>query len=341
MKNAAIILVVAVIISVVAAVIGLVMGAGASLSGSSAGILKSDNGGASWVVLPEINKSEIETIHFGVDGNMYAGTRRDGLWWIDHTSGKWRQATSLHLGKGVRVFDVVVNYNDIISAVFSDGRGRVTRLSGAMEKELYFTPLAQYAVFGMAKDKKNDNILRIISTDGGFYESLDGGISWRSIYRFNQGLVKIITDKSVSGKYWVVTSNGSIYRTMDAGRTWKNVSAGLSKYPRGSEVESAVWDARAGALYLGTGYGLLRSYDGGDTWKAVPLTVPPEVLPIVAVAVDPKNSNTIFAAAKNQLYVSYDNGESWHGSILATDRVVSVIAIDPENSNNVFIGLRK
>ena len=341
MKNAAIILIVAVIVSVAVALIGLVMGAGSSLAGSNAGILRSDNGGASWTVLSEIYKSEIETIVFGIDGNMYVGTRRDGLWWLDHLSGKWRQATSFYLGKGARVFDVVASYNDIVAAVFSEGRGRVVRLSNVTEKELYFTPLAQYAVFGAAKDLANDNILRIISTDGGFYESLDDGVSWRSVYRFDQGLVQLIADKNISGKYWVVTANGDIYRTIDAGRSWKDVSGELSKYSRGDEIETAVSDTRSGALYLGTGYGLLRSYDGGDTWQAVPLTIPPEVLPVTAVAIDPKNSDTIFAAAKNQIYVSYDRGESWRGSILPTKRVAAVVAVDPENSNNVFIGLRR
>jgi photosystem II stability/assembly factor-like uncharacterized protein len=354
MKNALIIIIVIFVLGTIIAMAGLVFGASTSLSGTSAGILRSDNGSASWTVAPDIFKSEIETINFASNGMVYAGTRRDGLWSFMPGSNKWIQTVTAGLGSGARVFDVTAEdaapatpeasdggRGTVLAAVFSGNQGRILRLDGRTERELYFTPLSKYALFGLAQDPRDYRVLRIISTDGGFYESVDSGTSWKSVYRFNEGLVKLIADPADSGRFWTITSRGNIYGTNDAGRTWQDRSAGLAKFDRASDIQSAIFDRRAGALYLGTGYGLLRSYDGGASWLAVPLTIPPEVLPVTAVAVDPKNSKTIYAAAKNQLYVSYDNGESWHGSVLPTKRTAYTIAIDPQNSNNILIGLRR
>ncbi|MBI5742744.1 MAG: hypothetical protein HZA25_02820 [Candidatus Niyogibacteria bacterium] len=340
MKNAPIIIIVMFVLGTIIAMAGLVFGASTSLSGTSAGILRSDNGSASWTVAPDIFKSEIETIYFASNGTVYAGTRRDGLWTAG-PNGKWSQTATAGLGSGARILDVTAQDGTALAAVFSGNQGRILRLDGKTERELYFTPLSKYAIFGLAQDPRDYRVLRIISTDGGFYESVDGGTSWKSVYRFNEGLVRLIADPSDGGRFWVVTSRGNIYGTNDAGRTWRDLSSGLAKFDRASDIQSVVLDPRSGALYLGTGYGLLRSYDGGVSWQAVPLTIPPEVLPVTAVAVDPRNPKTIYAAAKNQLYVSYDNGESWHGSILPTKRTVYTIAIDPQNGNNILIGLRR
>jgi len=354
MKNALIIIIVFFVLGLVVATAGLVMGASSSLSSASAGVLRSEDDGANWSVTPDIYKSEIESLLIGGDGRIYAGTRRDGLWVSNFTGDKWQQVSAHGFESGTRVFDITVNGDQVLVTTFSDNRGHVWELQGianrpsvekqtivASSRELYFTPLSQYAVFGVARDPADYRVIRMISTDGGFYESVDGGANWKSVFRFDDGLTKLIDDGSSSGRFWVVTSRGNIYFSTNAGRNWIDVTGGLREYAGAREIESTFFDRSSGALYLGTGYGLMRSYDNGINWQPVALTVPPEVLPVTAVAVSPNDSRHIFVAAKNQLYVSDDNGASWHGSILPTNRVASTIVIDSQNSNNILIGLRR
>ncbi len=55
--------------------------------------------------------------------------------------------------------------------------------------------------------------------------------------------------------------------------------------------------------------GVYKSIDGGDTWK--PKCTGLESLDVASVAVDPSNSNNVWASTGLGLYKSEDAGDSW------------------------------
>jgi photosystem II stability/assembly factor-like uncharacterized protein len=55
----------------------------------------------------------------------------------------------------------------------------------------------------------------------------------------------------------------------------------------------------------------LRSRDDGRTFESLPILIPPDALPVLAVAIDPKNTSRIAVSAASQLYESRDDGKTW------------------------------
>jgi photosystem II stability/assembly factor-like uncharacterized protein len=81
---------------------------------------------------------------------------------------------------------------------------------------------------------------------------------------------------------------------------------------------------------------LLRSEDAGLTWHEMTLLFPKELLPLTALAVDPRKSGTIFVAAGNELQQSTDDGVTWRNiPIPAGVRMTSLI-IHPKDPTIMF-----
>lgn len=349
MKYAFIILIATVVFAVIVGIFGIILGGQTLTSGANSGILISRDNGMTWDFLKDSFKFDVSVLKMdGSGARLLVGTKNNGLWINQPNTGAWERLGSEKLSTA-QVLDATWmpprqadgSANALLAAVFSGQRGRVERFTGPSETELYFTPLANYAVFGVAVHPFHSNILWIASSDGGFYESSDNGVSWRAVYRFKEGLLRLISNPVTPGNLWVVTSKGHLLVTYDAGRSWSDLSGGLSKLYNASKIESLLFDNQSGVLYLGSNYGLSRSYDRGETWQNVPIALPPEALPVTAIATDPRNSNKIAVSVQNELFVSEDGGVDWKGIILPTKRAVSAIVIDPANSNNIYVGLKK
>ena len=122
-------------------------------------------------------------------------------------------------------------------------------------------------------------------------------------------------------------------RSTDGGETWWDLTPG--RQCLGEEVTMAGSWALAIApgdrqvLYEGTGYnsltnqaGLYRTTDGGDTWLVINDGLPGRTGPcpsflsttiehVYALAVDPADSQIVYAATSGGLYKTTDGGESW------------------------------
>jgi photosystem II stability/assembly factor-like uncharacterized protein len=142
---------------------------------------------------------------------------------------------------------------------------------------------------------------------------------------------------------YVGTAQGGIWKTINEGKHWTPTSdnaislaiGALAMDPNSPEI-----------LYAGTGegnftgdsqygLGILKTTDGGQTWelKAKGTFVNDRFF---RIAVNPRNSNHIFAATRSGLYRSIDAGESWStaipakAGIAATDIVINpATVIDP------------
>ena len=94
-------------------------------------------------------------------------------------------------------------------------------------------------------------------------------------------------------------------------------------------------------LYLGSGSGVLRSSNGGFTWERLNILIPPEALPVRAVAVGPRSSNTIFAGASAQLHRSDDGGTNWRVKFLPTGGKIKSLLIHPLKQEIMFAILER
>jgi hypothetical protein len=136
-------------------------------------------------------------------------------------------------------------------------------------------------------------------------------------------------------------SSGGVFTSSNAGNYWGRTSAGLL-HP---QVYSLAIDPLSpNRIYAGTGHGVARSNDGGETWQpglqaqptADGLAPPIAIGSILALAVNPISSSMLYAGTSEGVYQSLDGGTSW--SLNSTGLVVSpfvpfplvqAIAVDP------------
>jgi hypothetical protein len=113
------------------------------------------------------------------------------------------------------------------------------------------------------------------------------------------------------------TDDGLIHVTNDGGKNWKNVTPpSITSWSKISLID-------AGHFEVHTAYAVVirlrdddlhpyiyKTHDGGKTWRLIVNGLPAE--PINAVREDPKKKGLLFAASETALYVSFDDGDSWH-----------------------------
>lgn len=107
-----------------------------------------------------------------------------------------------------------------------------------------------------------------------------------------------------------------VYKSVDHGAHWRIVNNGLTDY---GVYSLAVDPMSPETVYAATEGGLYKSTDAGENWKLLPHTGRSELritgergLSTRCVAVDPSNSNIVYAASPaGKVYKSLDGGQDW------------------------------
>ncbi len=216
-----------------------------------------------------------------------------------------------------------------------------------------------------------------LSVGDGIYKSTDAGKTWNHLgLRESQQIPALVVDPrdpnrlvaAVLGHPYGPSAERGIYRSADGGSTWKQV---LSKDENtgGSDVEidssnpdilyASLWEAREGPwednnLYNGTGGGLFKSTDGGETWRQLTKGLPSNLVQI-NVAIAPSDPKRLYATLATTdrgeygsgaglgVYRSDDAGESWYHVTMdprAGMRIgggdLPIPKVDPKNPDVVY-----
>lgn len=88
-----------------------------------------------------------------------------------------------------------------------------------------------------------------------------------------------------------------------------------------------------------SGFGVLRSRDGGASWKLITGEAFEKAM-VTDLAVDPRDAAVLYAATHDGLFVTRDYGTSWSRvPVLTGNKSVRTIGIDPANPENMLAGL--
>jgi photosystem II stability/assembly factor-like uncharacterized protein len=179
----------------------------------------------------------------------------------------------------------------------------------------------------------------------GLFKSTNGGASW---VRVNPATVRLLIADPNDPETIYIGADGTernattgIFKSTDGGASW--TAAGLQGKeggPLGSGPSLLVVDPQhSQTLYARRGVsrsaGLLKSTDGGSTWRAV--NPPGDVL---ALAIHPLDSETLYAGADGGIFKSTDGGRSW--TVLHAGREArgwnEVLVLDPSNPATLYAG---
>jgi photosystem II stability/assembly factor-like uncharacterized protein len=149
---------------------------------------------------------------------------------------------------------------------------------------------------------------------------------------------------------YVGTAGGGVWKTTNAGASFRSI---FDKYCQ-SIGAIAIDQKNPKVVYVGTGEsnmrnsvsigdGLYKSTDAGDNWTKIGLDSTEH---IAKIAIDPKNSNTIYVAAPGPLwgdskhrglYKSTDAGKTWEKILYVSEKAgCADVALDPSNPDIVY-----
>ena len=178
---------------------------------------------------------------------------------------------------------------------------------------------------------------------------------WRMIGPFRGGRTRAAT--GVIGQpnvFYVGQVDGGVWKSDDYGRTWNPIFDGQPSQSIGAIAVAAsdsniVYVASGEGLRrpdLSVGDGIYKSIDAGKTWQHLGLR---DGQQIPALAVDPHDSNKLFAAVlghpyganeERGIFRSIDGGQSWK-KVLYIDQNTggSDVKIDPSNPSVVYASM--
>ena len=156
--------------------------------------------------------------------------------------------------------------------------------------------------------------------------------------------------------YYQGAAGGGVWKTTDGGSSWENISDG---YFGGSVGAIEVAPSDPNIIYVGGGevtvrgnvshgYGMWKSYDGGQTWTQSGL---PDSRRIPRIRVHPTNPDIVYAAVLGHLhgpnqergvYRSRDGGTTWQRILFASEEAGAVdLVIDPNNPRVLYASMWK
>ncbi len=188
-------------------------------------------------------------------------------------------------------------------------------------------------------DPKDKDRLYIGTLDGQIHTSANGGKSWRLLANLNEPeliLDQLIVDSRdskilyASGHRHIAA--GGFFRSTDGGATWKK-SKDLGKASIHSMTQS---DKDPDVLLVGTNDGVWRSTNSGEGWEKIKSPTMP--VNIGSLAIDPRNTETMYAGTWWRPYKSTDAGKSWRliKNGMIDDSDVFAITINPRNPEHVI-----
>lgn len=188
----------------------------------------------------------------------------------------------------------------------------------------------------LAQDRSSSSTLYAATYGNGVFVSRDGGATWSAAANgLRDTVVFAVLAPAGSGFVYAGTQGDGVFRSADRAQSWTSSSTGLNA----SIVYSLAADASSpGTLYAGTTDGVRKSSDGGASWQ--PSVNGISDVPIVDLAAAPGASPVFYAASLGAgLRRSSDGGATWSaaGSGL-NDSYVSSIAFDPSSAATMYAG---
>lgn len=254
------------------------------------GIFKTVNGGTSFLavnngVLDKNIKSLVLSPNYRTDATVFASTWHQAVFRSNNGGDTWQknsqgittdpQADEFKVPqfRDLRISQTFAGDKTIFLAGF-DGLFKSTD-GGLVWKQMDTLPRSLILGLALSPSYRDDHTVAVTTYIGGFYKTINKGITWAAI---NKGLQSTrIGDLVFSPNYrldntiFSYTSN-FLLKSTDRGNNWRKISCGGSALPKFAPTRIAISPSFTsdGTIYFGTRNGkILRSKDSGEHCSAI------------------------------------------------------------------------
>lgn len=220
---------------------------------------------------------------------------------------------------------------------FAAGGGTSTAINGVTAQSIYALP-------GLSGDL-------LAGAPNSLSESTNGGSTWTLVPTpTTQGgdYLRFFASSPNAPQTVLATTwlDSALFRSVDAGSSWTPVTAGLPSAPIPISIAASSSDPMT--MYMGVGtaasggnaaqyLGVYRSNDAGQTWN--PANSGISTATIGALAVDPTNSQVVYATTDSTLIKTTDGGGSWSSTAWSATFGAGApiaLAVDPAHPQVVY-----
>ena len=325
---------------------------GSSSGVNDGGVYVTKNKGETWQqkVLIPTNSGRAKTIATlntnalvmdpGDNKALYFGSIDNGLFYTYDSGDNWVVALGLNQST-IASLAVDPDSRCIIYAAIDNKVYKSTDCNRSWA-QIYFDNSAETKINSIAIDHFKSTNVYIGTSRGEIIKSLDRGVSWQTIKRFENSVAKIVISPSDSRMLFAATAKEGLFISKDAGAGWQSLSEQLKDFKDILKFRDFVCAVdKPGQIFLATDYGLLASKDYGENWSKIELITPENKATINAIAVSPKDSKEIYYVTNTTFYRSLDGGENWTTKKLPTSRSGWKLLIDPKDTGVIYLGARK
>jgi len=315
-------------------------------NGNGGGIYKSIDGGGSWqpTLLTPVSSLAIDPAD---SQTLYAGTLSGGVIKSGDGGSTWALCIFTLSGGDFPVIQLAIDPTStqtIYAVTYFEGSMYKSTNGGVTWQPVIGNLTGNSSIINTVSidPSKHDGIY--IGTEDGVYKSINGGISWSQagseLFYTSVGCIAIDPSSSqtiYASVYNDRNSTDILYKSTDGGDSWHEISNGLPS-DNSFFVALAIAPTAPQTLYGGYTW-MFKTMDGGNSWNAINKGL--NCTNVYALAVEPGNSQTIYAGSDTIIYKSTDGGNTWSASKtgLKDDYdIITYLAVDPVNTHNIYAG---
>lgn len=240
------------------------------------------------------------------------------------------------INSNTKIYKILFGYSKNNSgegfiSVFQNNKGVIYKSQDKFFSLEKILELDNEAVYNF--DIYGDNLYLGLSNGRLLFYSLKNN-EVRLLTTLNSAITNLKVSQDVEGLIYLTLKSGGFWKSKNNGQSFDRLKF-LDDF-RGADKINEFLVAQAG-VYAATDYGLIRSFNSGDTWQVFK-SLPAEKPKISTLALK-ENPGEIFAGSNGKIYRSRDHGLSWQ--ILEpefNDREISVISL---HGDRIIVGTRK
>ena len=331
---------------------------------NNGGVYLSINQGQTWshvVGVPKLSGNEsigfMNVNKLSVDPNdvdaVYLASKDYGMYYTYNVLQGWTKADSLG---SKNILDVQVD-PDNKCKIYVSFDNKVYRSMDCSRsfQQVYLDPDVNAKVNTIAIDDYNTNNIYIGTSNNDMFKSIDNGRSWKRIKIFENPIEHIMINPEDSRDIFVATRGNNLYRMNSTAipsfeelerfpnrlniDDLPNLKENFEGIEIGDKFVDLQFSEKSSVITWATNKFILRSNDGGLSWKQVDLLTTADKSDIRTMAVNPHNAKEIYYGTANVFVRSLDGGVSWTVLKMPTARLGSDILIDRNNTNIIYLAV--